>query len=108
MMARSLVRVAGMQPLMYSVQEAIGGSPRWVRTGSDICYYKYVPLFIPNPCHLPLRQNSARAFSQVPYGEWTKGKVESFMVETYEYNTVYSDVDLHVIYEIHTTALIYL
>lgn len=30
----------GMQVLMYSVQEAIGGSPRWVRTGNDICYYK--------------------------------------------------------------------
>ena len=31
----------GMQVLMYSVQEAIGGKPRWVRTGEDICYYKY-------------------------------------------------------------------
>uniref|UniRef100_A0A8D3CVQ6 Cytosolic carboxypeptidase 1 n=1 Tax=Scophthalmus maximus TaxID=52904 RepID=A0A8D3CVQ6_SCOMX len=30
----------GMQVLMYSVQEAIGGRPRWVRTGTDICYYK--------------------------------------------------------------------
>ncbi|XP_056629033.1 cytosolic carboxypeptidase 1 isoform X2 [Triplophysa dalaica] len=30
----------GMQVLMYSVQEAIRGSPHWVRTGSDICYYK--------------------------------------------------------------------
>ncbi|KAL7827423.1 hypothetical protein SRHO_G00331410 [Serrasalmus rhombeus] len=30
----------GMQVLMYSVQDAISGSPRWVRTGSDICYYK--------------------------------------------------------------------
>ncbi|TSL97347.1 Cytosolic carboxypeptidase 1 [Bagarius yarrelli] len=30
----------GMQPLMYSVQEAIRGSPHWVRTGTDICYYK--------------------------------------------------------------------
>uniref|UniRef100_A0A8C6TC21 Cytosolic carboxypeptidase 1 n=1 Tax=Neogobius melanostomus TaxID=47308 RepID=A0A8C6TC21_9GOBI len=30
----------GMQALMYSVQEAISGSPRWVRTGTDICYYK--------------------------------------------------------------------
>uniref|UniRef100_A0A3B3Y2G5 Cytosolic carboxypeptidase 1 n=1 Tax=Poecilia mexicana TaxID=48701 RepID=A0A3B3Y2G5_9TELE len=30
----------GMQPLMYSVQEAIGGKPQWVRTGTDICYYK--------------------------------------------------------------------
>ncbi|XP_072538462.1 cytosolic carboxypeptidase 1 [Salminus brasiliensis] len=30
----------GMQVLMYSVQEAISGSPRWIRTGSDICYYK--------------------------------------------------------------------
>ncbi|XP_022526344.1 cytosolic carboxypeptidase 1 isoform X1 [Astyanax mexicanus] len=30
----------GMQVLKYSVQEAISGSPRWIRTGSDICYYK--------------------------------------------------------------------
>ncbi|XP_066500022.1 cytosolic carboxypeptidase 1 isoform X2 [Hoplias malabaricus] len=30
----------GMQVLMYSVQDAISGSPRWVRTGYDICYYK--------------------------------------------------------------------
>ncbi|KAM9858621.1 cytosolic carboxypeptidase 1 [Aulostomus maculatus] len=30
----------GMQALMYSVQEAISGRPRWVRTGTDICYYK--------------------------------------------------------------------
>ncbi|KAI4878153.1 hypothetical protein NFI96_028406, partial [Prochilodus magdalenae] len=30
----------GMQVLMYSVQDAISGSPRWVRTGFDICYYK--------------------------------------------------------------------
>ncbi|XP_023199062.1 cytosolic carboxypeptidase 1 isoform X2 [Xiphophorus maculatus] len=30
----------GMQPLMYSVQEAISGKPHWVRTGTDICYYK--------------------------------------------------------------------
>uniref|UniRef100_A0A8C2WMD0 ATP/GTP binding carboxypeptidase 1 n=1 Tax=Cyclopterus lumpus TaxID=8103 RepID=A0A8C2WMD0_CYCLU len=30
----------GMQVLMYSVQEAISGRPRWVRTGTDICYYK--------------------------------------------------------------------
>ncbi|XP_078026809.1 cytosolic carboxypeptidase 1 isoform X4 [Epinephelus lanceolatus] len=30
----------GMQVLMYSVQEAISGRPHWVRTGTDICYYK--------------------------------------------------------------------
>ncbi|XP_062855346.1 cytosolic carboxypeptidase 1 isoform X2 [Trichomycterus rosablanca] len=30
----------GMQVIMYSVQKAISGSPCWVRTGSDICYYK--------------------------------------------------------------------
>uniref|UniRef100_A0A8C9VMP3 Cytosolic carboxypeptidase 1 n=1 Tax=Scleropages formosus TaxID=113540 RepID=A0A8C9VMP3_SCLFO len=30
----------GMQVLMYSVQEAISGHPRWVRTGTEICYYK--------------------------------------------------------------------
>nr|XP_023658763.1 cytosolic carboxypeptidase 1 isoform X2 [Paramormyrops kingsleyae] len=30
----------GMQVLMYSVREAINGRPCWVRTGTDICYYK--------------------------------------------------------------------
>ncbi|KAM9330716.1 cytosolic carboxypeptidase 1 [Gastrophryne carolinensis] len=30
----------GMQPLMYSVQEALISRPWWVRVGSDICYYK--------------------------------------------------------------------
>lgn len=35
---------AGMQVLMYSVQEAISGRPCWVRTGTDICYYKYINL----------------------------------------------------------------
>ncbi|XP_026198472.1 cytosolic carboxypeptidase 1 isoform X2 [Anabas testudineus] len=30
----------GMQVLMYSVQEAISGRPCWIRTGTDICYYK--------------------------------------------------------------------
>ncbi|KAM4710064.1 cytosolic carboxypeptidase 1 [Discoglossus pictus] len=30
----------GMQPLMYSVQEALASRPWWTRVGSDICYYK--------------------------------------------------------------------
>nr|XP_033783692.1 cytosolic carboxypeptidase 1 isoform X2 [Geotrypetes seraphini] len=30
----------GMQPLMYSVQEALQGRPWWLRVGNDICYYK--------------------------------------------------------------------
>ncbi|XP_053558410.1 cytosolic carboxypeptidase 1 isoform X2 [Bombina bombina] len=30
----------GMQPLMYSVQEARASRPRWMRVGTDICYYK--------------------------------------------------------------------
>lgn len=30
----------GMQPVMFSVIEAIQGRPRWVRTGTDICYYR--------------------------------------------------------------------
>uniref|UniRef100_A0A8D2JE85 Cytosolic carboxypeptidase 1 n=1 Tax=Varanus komodoensis TaxID=61221 RepID=A0A8D2JE85_VARKO len=30
----------GMQPLMYSVQEALNGRPWWIRVGIDICYYK--------------------------------------------------------------------
>ncbi|XP_064653277.1 cytosolic carboxypeptidase 1-like isoform X2 [Lineus longissimus] len=30
----------GMQPVMYSVAEAVAGRPHWVRAGTDICYYK--------------------------------------------------------------------
>ncbi|KAE8633207.1 hypothetical protein XENTR_v10001814 [Xenopus tropicalis] len=30
----------GMQPLMYSVQEALASRPWWYRVGMDICYYK--------------------------------------------------------------------
>uniref|UniRef100_A0A674JR25 Cytosolic carboxypeptidase 1 n=1 Tax=Terrapene triunguis TaxID=2587831 RepID=A0A674JR25_9SAUR len=30
----------GMQPLMYSVQEALHSRPWWTRVGTDICYYK--------------------------------------------------------------------
>ncbi|XP_029985642.1 cytosolic carboxypeptidase 4-like, partial [Sphaeramia orbicularis] len=29
----------GMQPVLYSVTEALEGRPHWVRTGTDICYY---------------------------------------------------------------------
>ncbi|KAL4227460.1 Cytosolic carboxypeptidase 1 [Mactra antiquata] len=30
----------GMQPLMFSVIEAMEGRPFWFRTGTDICYYR--------------------------------------------------------------------
>ncbi|XP_072258804.1 cytosolic carboxypeptidase 4 isoform X2 [Pyxicephalus adspersus] len=30
----------GMQPVLYSVKEALSGKSYWIRTGSDICYYK--------------------------------------------------------------------
>ncbi|XP_038077720.1 cytosolic carboxypeptidase 1-like [Patiria miniata] len=30
----------GMQPVLYSVREAMEGRPHWVRAGIDICYYK--------------------------------------------------------------------
>ncbi|RUS75866.1 hypothetical protein EGW08_016387 [Elysia chlorotica] len=30
----------GMQPLMLSVMDSIEGSPCWVRSGTDVCYYK--------------------------------------------------------------------
>ena len=29
-----------MRPVMYSVTEAMQGRPHWVRTGTEICYYK--------------------------------------------------------------------
>ena len=29
-----------MQPVLYSVREAMEGRPHWVRAGSNICYYK--------------------------------------------------------------------
>ncbi|XP_041464945.1 cytosolic carboxypeptidase 1-like [Lytechinus variegatus] len=30
----------GMQPVMYSVHEAMEGSPHWARVGSEVAYYK--------------------------------------------------------------------
>ncbi|KAK7121699.1 hypothetical protein R3I93_022703 [Phoxinus phoxinus] len=30
----------GMQPVLYSVREALEGRPHWVRSGSEICYYR--------------------------------------------------------------------
>ncbi|XP_046706488.1 cytosolic carboxypeptidase 4 isoform X2 [Silurus meridionalis] len=30
----------GMQPVVYSVKEALEGRPQWVRTGTEICYYR--------------------------------------------------------------------
>ncbi|KAK2841772.1 hypothetical protein Q5P01_011972 [Channa striata] len=30
----------GMQPVLYSVREALEGRPHWVRTGTDICYFR--------------------------------------------------------------------
>ncbi|XP_028814191.1 cytosolic carboxypeptidase 4-like [Denticeps clupeoides] len=30
----------GMQPVMYSVREALEGRPHWVRSGTEICYYR--------------------------------------------------------------------
>ncbi|XP_073798977.1 cytosolic carboxypeptidase 4 isoform X9 [Danio rerio] len=30
----------GMQPVLYSVREALEGRPHWLRTGSEICYYR--------------------------------------------------------------------
>lgn len=29
-----------MQPVIYSVKDAMEGQPRWVRAGHDVCYYK--------------------------------------------------------------------
>ncbi|KAL8197553.1 UNVERIFIED_CONTAM: hypothetical protein K2H54_031508, partial [Gekko kuhli] len=29
----------GMQPVMYSVKEALQGRPHWIRVGYDVCYY---------------------------------------------------------------------
>lgn len=32
---------AGMQPVLYSVREALEGRPHWVRSGSEVCYFRY-------------------------------------------------------------------
>lgn len=34
--------VSGMQPVLYSVCEALLGRPHWLRVGSEICYYRSV------------------------------------------------------------------
>ncbi|KAL4641901.1 cytosolic carboxypeptidase 4-like [Arapaima gigas] len=30
----------GMQPVLYSVREALEGRPHWVRAGNNVCYYR--------------------------------------------------------------------
>uniref|UniRef100_A0A669E4C8 AGBL carboxypeptidase 1 n=1 Tax=Oreochromis niloticus TaxID=8128 RepID=A0A669E4C8_ORENI len=30
----------GMQPVLYSVKEALEGRPHWIRTGTEICYFR--------------------------------------------------------------------
>ncbi|XP_075998169.1 cytosolic carboxypeptidase 4 [Genypterus blacodes] len=30
----------GMQPVLYSVKEALDGRPHWVRSGTEICYFR--------------------------------------------------------------------
>ncbi|XP_061679258.1 cytosolic carboxypeptidase 4 isoform X2 [Syngnathoides biaculeatus] len=30
----------GMQPVLYSVQDALNGKPQWLRTGTEICYFR--------------------------------------------------------------------
>ena len=34
------VLFSGMRPLLFSVIEAMEGRPYWVRSGTDICYYR--------------------------------------------------------------------
>uniref|UniRef100_A0A3Q4H1C3 AGBL carboxypeptidase 1 n=1 Tax=Neolamprologus brichardi TaxID=32507 RepID=A0A3Q4H1C3_NEOBR len=34
------VCTAGMQPVLYSVKEALEGRPHWIRTGTEICYFR--------------------------------------------------------------------
>ncbi len=44
--------VSGMQPVLYSVREALEGRPHWVRTGSEICYYRYFTSFFTSALHI--------------------------------------------------------
>ena len=37
----------GMQPVMYSVREALSGRPGWIRAGDSVCYYRN--LYTTNP-----------------------------------------------------------
>lgn len=39
--ARACVHTTGMQPVLYSVKEALEGRPHWVRAGGDVCYFRY-------------------------------------------------------------------
>ncbi|KAA8590716.1 hypothetical protein FQN60_014650 [Etheostoma spectabile] len=34
------VTLVGMQPVLYSVREALEGRPHWLRTGTEICYFR--------------------------------------------------------------------
>ncbi|CAH0405271.1 unnamed protein product [Chilo suppressalis] len=50
----------GMKPVMYSVKEAVLGKPGWVRTGSDICYYR-------NSYHYANQKNHTKCYLTVTF-----------------------------------------
>ncbi|KAL1449257.1 hypothetical protein WDU94_000468 [Cyamophila willieti] len=52
----------GMKPLMFSVKEAACGRGAWVRTGSDVCYYRNS--YISNRHQRYLGRKSSRAASK--------------------------------------------
>ncbi|CAB3240917.1 unnamed protein product [Arctia plantaginis] len=50
----------GMKPVMYSVKEAVTGRPGWVRTGTDICYYR-------NSYHYANQKNHNKCYLTVTF-----------------------------------------
>ncbi|XP_019481042.1 PREDICTED: cytosolic carboxypeptidase 1 [Hipposideros armiger] len=67
----------GMQPLMYSVQEALNSRPWWTRVGTDICYYKDFMCTLGNRPYVFL---SARVHPGETNASWVmKGTLEYLM-----------------------------
>ncbi|MGH0160402.1 UNVERIFIED_CONTAM: hypothetical protein FKN15_059208 [Acipenser sinensis] len=80
----------GMQPVLYSVREALEGNPHWVRAGSDICYYKNHF----SQSSLPGRGQKGRTYYTLTFSV-TFQHSEDVCYLAYHYPYTYSALQMH-------------
>ncbi|MGH0140163.1 UNVERIFIED_CONTAM: hypothetical protein FKN15_070536 [Acipenser sinensis] len=80
----------GMQPVLYSVREALEGNPHWVRAGSDICYYKNHF----SQSSLPGRGQKGRTYYTLTFSV-TFQHSEDVCYLAYHYPYTYSSLQMH-------------
>ncbi|CAI4227634.1 unnamed protein product [Auanema sp. JU1783] len=62
----------GMQPVMYSVRDAVSGNPRWLRVGDSVCYYRN--LFTDDTFDADGEKNGKRSYFSIRFDVTFKSK----------------------------------